>query len=404
MTISMPYLLRNAGIPVERIAEISALVLAPPVWYFLWAPLADVGLQKRTWLVLASLASAACLGAVLWQPPASQGGRFVVLMVAGSIISTLVGAANGGLMAATMPDSHRGRAGGWFQAGYTGGGALAAGITLLLSERISERVLAAGVAALVGLPAMAAFLIDEPDVPHQLGKEVVLEILRDVRDLFRNRRNLFGLAILGCPLGAAAAANLFSGIAVDYHASAATVVWISGFGGGLFTALGSLAGGWVCDRISRWLAYALGALLSAVCAVGMMLAPQSAATFAVGASLYITVQGVSFATYSALTLELVGPARRSSATRQTLYAAVGNAPVMYMTWLDGKGYRLFGTRGLLGTDALSNLIAAAVVLLLIGRAILVSAPTAAGVAAGGFRAGSGALPALMDPMAPADEG
>jgi hypothetical protein len=58
--------------------------------------------------------------------------RFVPLIVAGSTLSTIVSAANGGLMAATMPDSHRGRAGGWFQVGYTGGGALGAGLTIWL--------------------------------------------------------------------------------------------------------------------------------------------------------------------------------------------------------------------------------------------------------------------------------
>ena len=398
----MPYLLRGAGVSVERIAGISALALVPPVWYFLWAPLADMGLRKRTWLVLMSALSAVCLAAALWQPSSSELNRFVAWIVAGSVVSTVVGAANGGLMAVTMPDSHRGRAGGWFQAGYTGGGALGAGVTLWLSPRVSPHALAATVAAMVFLPALAAFLVPEPESPHEPGKDLALEILRDVGAIFRSRKNLVGLAILGCPLGAAAAANLFSGIAVDYHTPANTVVWISGFGGGLFTALGSLAGGWICDRMSRWLAYALGAVLSAICAVGMMLGPLSATTFGIGASLYLCVQGISFATYSALTLELVGAAGRSSATRQTLYAAVGNAPVMYMTWLDGQGYKHFGTRGLLGTDALSNVIAAGIVLLLIVRTVLVSAPAPV-AAAEEFDANRDVPPACLDSLAPSDE-
>jgi PAT family beta-lactamase induction signal transducer AmpG len=372
ITTSMPYLLRSEGVSVERIAGIGALALVPPIWYFLWAPLADVGLSKRTWLILTSLLSAACLGAALWRPLTSDLNRFIALVVAGSTLSTIVGAANGGLMAVTMPDSHRGRAGGWFQAGYTGGGAMGAGLTLWLSPHLSQHTLAITVATMVFLPSLAALLVPEPDSPHTPGRDLALEIIRDVRAIFRSKRNLAGLAILGCPLGAAAAANLFSGIAVDFHAPAQTVVWISGFGGGVFTALGSLAGGWISDRMSRWLAYALAAILSALCAIGMLLGPLSAITFAVGASLYLTIQGISFATYSALTLELVGPAGRSGATRQTLYAAVGNAPVMYMTWLDGQGYKHFGTRGLLGTDALSNFVAAGLVLLLIGRTVLVS--------------------------------
>ena len=105
----------------------------------------------------------------------------------------------------------------------------------------------------------------------------------------------------------------------------------------------------------------------------MLLAPQTQLTFALGASLYLTTMGLSFATYQALTLELVGLPGRSAATRQSLYAAAGNAPVMYMTWFDGQGYKRFGTRGLLGTDALSNVIAAGVVLFLIRRQLFVKA-------------------------------
>lgn len=404
ITTAMPYLLRNSGVSLERISGISALALGPPVWYFLWAPLADVGLRKRAWLVLMSALSGGCLGAALWQPLTVNLDRFVALIVAGSTLSTIVSAANGGLMAVTMPDSHRGRAGGWFQVGYTGGGALGAGLTIWLRPHLSTRTLALTVTLMVFLPSLAAYLVPESNPVHQPGKELILEILRDVRAVFRSRRNLAGLAILGCPLGAAAAANLFSGMALDYHASVKTVVWISGFGGGLFTALGSLAGGWICDRMSRWLAYAVGALLSAICAIGMLLGPLSAATFALGASLYLTVQGLSFATYSALTLELVGRAGRSAATRQTLYAAVGNAPVMYMTWLDGQGYKYFGTRGLLGTDALSNVIAASIVLFLIGRTILESAPKQR-VAAEAFGLDTPSTPALdcLDALTPSDE-
>jgi predicted MFS family arabinose efflux permease len=225
------------------------------------------------------------------------------------------------------------------------------------------------VAAMIFVPSLAAFLIVEPEAGHKPGAELFREMLRDLRVMFQSRTTLSGLAILLCPLGAAAAANLFSGVAVDYHASNHTVVWITGFGGGLFTAVGSLAGGFAADRIPRRVAYALAALVSSACALGMLIAPQREVTFAIGASLYLITMGLSFATYQALTLELVGPPGRSASTRQSLYAAAGNAPVMYMTWLDGQGYRYFGTRGLLGTDALSNLIAASLVLFMVRRTI-----------------------------------
>lgn len=373
ISTSMPYLLRNAGISVDRIAGISALALAPAVWYFLWAPIADIGLRRRSWLVLTAALSAGCLCVAMRLPIRSQLNRFVVLVVAGSALITIVGAANGGLMAATLADNRRGHASGWYQAGYTGGGAGGAGATLWLASHVATATLGYAVAMMVFLPSLAAILIAEPRAGHRPGVELFVEMLRDLKLMFTSKTSLMGFGILLCPLGAAAAANLFSGIAVDFHASSQIVVWITGFGGGVFTAIGSLFGGFVADRIPRRVAYALAALLSSACALAMLLAPQTQLTFALGASLYLTTMGLSFATYQALTLELVGLPGRSAATRQSLYAAAGNAPVMYMTWFDGQGYKRFGTRGLLGTDALSNVIAAGVVLFLIRRQLFVKA-------------------------------
>jgi PAT family beta-lactamase induction signal transducer AmpG len=373
ISTSMPYLLRNAGVSVDRIAGISALALAPAVWYFLWAPVADIGLRRRSWLILTAALSAACLGAAMRLPLQTQLNRFVALIVAGSALNTIVGAANGGLMAATLDDNRRGHASGWFQAGYTGGGAVGAGATLWLTPHVSIVTLGYAVAMMVFLPSLAAILVPEATAGHKPGIELFAEMLRDLKAMFTSRTSLAGFGILLCPLGAAAAANLFSGMAMDFHASSRTVVWITGFGGGIFTATGSLAGGFVADRIPRRLAYALAALLSSVCALAMLLAPPTQLTFAVGVSLYLTTMGLSFAIYQALTLELVGPPGRSAATRQSLYAATGNAPVMYMTWFDGQGYKRFGTRGLLGTDALSNVIAAGIVLFLIRRTLFVKA-------------------------------
>jgi PAT family beta-lactamase induction signal transducer AmpG len=374
ITTAMPYLLRNAGLPVDRIADVSALALAPAVWYFLWAPVVDTGFRRRTWLILASAMSAACLWAALRQPLASRLAAFTVLVVAGSILNMLVSASNGGLMAVTIPDHQRGRAGGWYQAGNVGGGALGAGLTLWLAPHLSIVGLANAVAMMIFLPSLAALALPEPRIERTPVKEHLAEMLRDLKVMFRSRTSLAGFAIFLCPMGAAGAANLFSGVAVDYRASEQTVVWINGFGGGLLMVAGTLAGGFLCDRISRRLGYALAAILMGICGAGMMLAPLTQPVFAAGVSLYLVTQGLVYAAYSALMLELIGVGGRSAATRFTLYNAAGNAPVAYMTWMDGQGYKRFGPRGLLGTDALSNLAAAGIFLFLIRRSLFAAKP------------------------------
>jgi PAT family beta-lactamase induction signal transducer AmpG len=374
ISTAMPYLLRNAGLPVDRIADISALALAPAVWYFLWAPVVDSGFRRRVWLILSSATSAACLWAALRQPLPSRIAAFTVLVVAGSILNMLVSASNGGLMAVTIPDHQRGSAGGWYQAGNVGGGALGAGLTLWLAPHLSVGGLANAVAMMIFLPSLAALALPEPRLQRTAAKQHLAEMLRDLKVMFRSKTSLAGFAIFLCPMGAAAAAYLFSGIAVDYRASAQTVVWINGFGGALLTVAGTLAGGFVCDRISRRLAYALAAILMGICGAGMMLAPLTQPVFAAGVSLYLITQGLVYAAYSALLLELIGAGGRSAATRFTLYNAAGNAPVAYMTWLDGQGYKRFGPRGLLGADALSNLLAAAIFLFLIRRTLFAGKP------------------------------
>ena len=371
---AMPYLLRDAGLAVDRIADISALALAPAVWYFLWAPVVDVGIRRRTWLILSSGLSAACLWAALHQPLPSRVAGFTVLVVAGSILNMLVSASNGGLMAVTIADQQRGRAAGFNQAGNVGGGALGAGLTLWLAPHLSVGGLANAVAIMIFLPSLAALALSEPRLQRIAPGEHLAEMLGDLKVMFRSRTSLAGFAIFLAPMGAAAAANLFSGIAVDYRASGQTVVWINGFGGALLTVLGSLAGGLVCDRISRRLAYALASILMGICGAGMALAPLTPPVFAAGVSFYLVTQGFTYAAYSALLLELIGAGGRSAATRFTLYNASGNAPVAYMTWFDGQGYKRFGPRGLLGTDALSNLASAAIFLFLIRRSLRAAKP------------------------------
>jgi hypothetical protein len=43
--------------------------------------------------------------------------------------------------------------------------------------------------------------------------------------------------------------------------------------------------------------------------------------------------------------------------------ALGTLPVVYMTWLDGVGYKHAGVRGLMGTDAAANGVAGLVLLM-----------------------------------------
>jgi hypothetical protein len=155
-------------------------------------------------------------------------------------------------------------------------------------------------------------------------------------------------------VGSAAVANLISSVGPDYHASDAQVAWVSGIAGGLLSACGCVLGGFLCDRMNRMSAYALAGLLSAIFAGWMALGPASPLSYSGGYAGYAVAAGVAYAAFTAVELEVLGKRRHAAGTAYSLLGASGNLPIVYMTWLDGAGYKRSGARGLMGVDALAN--------------------------------------------------
>ena len=65
---ALTYLLRDQGVDPARAASIAALLSLPHAIYFLWGPLTDFWMRRRTWLMLAALAAAIALLAAFHQP------------------------------------------------------------------------------------------------------------------------------------------------------------------------------------------------------------------------------------------------------------------------------------------------------------------------------------------------
>jgi predicted MFS family arabinose efflux permease len=103
-----------------------------------------------------------------------------------------------------------------------------------------------------------------------------------------------------------------------------------------------------------------------VFAVYLAFAPHTPWTYALGYSGYSIAAGFAYAVFTALVLEVMGRRHHAAGTAYALFVATGNVPILYMTWLDGVGYRYGAVRGLMVVDALANGIGA-LLLLLIAR-------------------------------------
>jgi len=58
----------------------------------------------------------------------------------------------------------------------------------------------------------------------------------------------------------------------------------------------------------------------------------------------------------------MGASGKSGSGRYSIVNSLANVPVAYMIWLDGRGYALWGPRGMPTTDAIVSAIASSILL------------------------------------------
>jgi MFS family permease len=353
LTVSVAYLLAQAGIPVEQIAALVALSYIPHTWKFAWAPIADVTLNRRTWYLIGGVVSAIGIFATGVLPAKAQFLPMLSLVVLVSNFAvTFLGMSVESLMAYGTPEHLKGRAGGWFQAGNLGGNGLGGGLGLWIAQHSSAPWMAGAVlGGACFLCSIALFFIPEPPPSHTAAglRRNLAEVAIDLWNVARSRLGFLALVLCFLPIGSGAASGLWSAVANDWRASADLVALVTGVLGGIVMALGCLIGGFVCDRMDRKAAYVAYGVLQAVCAVGMALAPRTPHLYTLFTIIYALITGLTYAGFSAFVLEAMG--RGAAATKYSAFASLSNTPIWYMTLIDGAAHQRFGSGGMLLAEA-----------------------------------------------------
>ena len=353
LSVAIGYQLTQAGVSVEQVAELVAVSYIPQTWKFLWAPVADTTLSRKTWYLLAGLVSAVGIfvtGAV----PADA--RSLPLLYAAVLVSnvavTFLAMATESLMVYNTPPDLHGRVGGWFQAGNLGGNGLGGGAGLWLAQSLPDPWMAGAVIAVAcALCGAALVFVPEPPPIARTGHygRTLVAVLKDLWQVTRARAGILALLICFLPIGTGAASNLWSAVADDWSASAGTVALVTGVLSGIVSALGCLVGGYGSDLMDRKTSYALYGLLMAMCAVAMAFAPRTEAMYVVFTLVYAFIQGLTYAGFTAVVLEAIGLG--AAATKYNLYASLSNMPIAYMTLIDGWAHTRFGGAGMLEAEA-----------------------------------------------------
>ncbi len=365
VTVALPYVLSQRGISLERVATIGALVQSPTIWYFLWAPIVDIGWRRRTWVLVLSVLSATCAAIGISRDAAPSIVPLTVLLVSASVLNQPVSSALGALIVAVVPNARRGQTAGWSQAGIFGGGVFAAAVTIALTAVAPPAIAGMAIGLLIAVPAVAVLAIREPPVAKTNLRRHLGAMYRDVASALTRREVWLGLVFFLSPVGAGALMGLFAAFAGDFHASTTSVMVVVLLAG-VMTPIGAVIGGIICDRFDRWRVYPIAGFTAAAAAGAMFFVPLTPLWYIIGAGAYALATGFCYAAFMSLALELVGSNTAATGTRFTLFMAAVNLPVVYMMRLDGLGHAHGGVRGMVAVDALSNVVFGLVLLTSVG--------------------------------------
>ncbi|WP_375397987.1 hypothetical protein [uncultured Sphingomonas sp.] len=343
VAVTLAFLLGRAGLSTIAITTIIAAGIWPQTWKVLWAPLIDTIGNPKWWYGLgAVLVGAVLLLMSVLPATAREVPVLTILVIVSSIASTLVSMSTEIFMTHGLPVAMRGRASGWGQAGNVGGSGVGGGIGLALAQHVAQPWVSGAVLAAICFACWAGVLV----VPRARRTRVTATyfanlkgVVGDVWAVARSRLGYLALIIMMLPICSGGVP--WPAIAGEWRADADLVALINGVVGGMVTASGALAGGYICDRLDAKRAYCLFGLLSGAVAMTMAWAPRSPATFVVFTLCYGAVVGAGYAAYSAIVLEAIG--RKSAATNFNLMAALSNVTIAAMTSFDGWVHDRFGT-------------------------------------------------------------
>lgn len=353
VSVTLGYLLSQAGVSVDKIAALIAATFLPHIFKFLWAPLIDTTLSFKKWYLIAGIISSVgiiALGILPLKESSLPLLTYIILLSQFAI--TFLCMATEGLMAYDVPEELKGRAGGFFQAGNLGGVGLGGGLGLFLAQRLNEFwIVSTLLGVLCLLCALALFYFKSPKVT--IVEETIgmtyKNLGKDVWSTLKSKNGILAMLLCLLTLGTGAAGNLWSSIAKDWQVNADTVALVTGVAGGLLSALGCLVGGWICDRMNRRNAYLIFGLLGAATAIGMAYSPRTEIMFILWTSFYAVVLGLSYAGFTAYTLEAIG--KGAAATKYNIFAALSNSPIYLMIYVVGIAYAKNGATVMLNTEA-----------------------------------------------------
>jgi MFS transporter, PAT family, beta-lactamase induction signal transducer AmpG len=361
VSTAMPILLSAKGVSVDEISKISFVGFSPSFWAFMLCPILDVRFSKRSYALVFAAISAVCLGTCTLLT--GNLTVFTIVLTAGCTAAVMFGNAHGGWMPDVIRDRHYSQVGGTSNIANLGAAGAFAALAVAVVRAMPAPAAAWLLAAMVMAPTIMLFFIPLPTKPTRGVADVFGNFFGDLYRACKTKNCLLGMVCFLSPTACFALTNLFSTLGGDFHA---TEGWVTVLNGPLVAAvcsLGCLAGIWFCSRFLRRTVYVVAGFGGATAALAMIWMPHTLAFFAIGVLGYNFFQGINYTAFTAFEFEIVGPGNPLASTQIALLTAASNAPISYMTRVDGHFYGKHGLSGMLAVDGLSSIVVGTTLLL-----------------------------------------
>ena len=368
-SVALGYLGSRAGLDVSAIAGIVGMTFIGGGWKFLWAPIGDYTLSRKTWYRLAMAGIAIGLVSMTAIPLTRATAPLLsALTLFTTVAATFSAFATEGLMAHNTTAETRGRAAGWFQSGNQFGQTAGGGIALWLIVH-APTPWAGGVVLALILAACSLALTGLEEPPRALaGASVgarVGDAWRELADVLTTRAGRVALILAILPIGTGAAMFLFGALATEFSASADVVSTVLGLGGGAAIVAGCFAGGRLADRVAKPAAYAISCGLGLVACVVMAASPRTSPGYAATTLFYTFTLGMVTASFTGLVLAIIGDT--AAATKINLFFAINTLFSLGMLRAAGWVHDAWSTNAMLLTEAGIGVAALAVFALVARR-------------------------------------
>ena len=337
---ALPTLLRTAGVPIEQITGLTAMVLLPWIFKFAWAPLVD-SLRTprwgfREWIVTSQILMGLTLLPLLWVDPAAEFGTWRLLLLMHAVAAATQDVAIDALAINSVPIHQRGLLNGCMQAGMLTGRSLFGGGALLVAAWLGYDWIVILLIAWIWIALAAVLIVRAPEPAHGAAPGV---FARALGDALRQQTTWMGIAFALTSAAAFEATGQLAGpFLVDRGVAPSTIGIFFGVVVVAAMLTGGLIGGRLSDRWGRLRAVAL--FLVGFVVMILLLAGADAAgaggtvtLLALLAGMYFFVGLFTAASY-ALFMDLTDP--RLGGTQFSTYMAATNGCEAWAVWTGGR--------------------------------------------------------------------